>query len=159
MTDLPASGGALWLHFAYRIAGEVVVQEELLIGQLLGVVEHCLVELGTQGEGGQRLRLAAGKNRRAVRGREVVHFAPDGADILQAAPVEAYMFREDHIADHLLFEGIEDIRQESSLCGHIFLPFLGEDGFLDHLFDGVELRFADLLVETAARYCIDLVFG
>ena len=86
VADFAASGTAQEFHFADGERREVVVQHEALEGFVLEEqVEALHVFLGAEGERGQRLRFAAGEERRAVHARQQAHFAGDLANLVERA--------------------------------------------------------------------------
>jgi hypothetical protein len=72
--------------FADRIRREVIVQHEVLVGEALQTVDHLLGVLGAERGRADRLRLAAGEERRAVRARQEADHALDRADRLVSRP-------------------------------------------------------------------------
>src|SRR6185369_9111622 len=75
--------------FADRVGREVIVQHEALVGEALQPVDHLLGLLGAERGGDDRLRLAAGEERRAVGAREEAGADLDRANGLRVAAVDA----------------------------------------------------------------------
>jgi len=67
VTNLTTAYAALSLSLACAERGEIIVQEELHIALVEHVVNKLFVELGAEGDGGQRLCLATGEDRASVR--------------------------------------------------------------------------------------------
>ena len=103
VADVPPPRTALKAHFADRIRREVVIQVIGLKPLALQVVGHALVELSAQRCHAKRLRLTAGKQRRAVRPRQHSALASDIAHRVKRTAVNALLLLEDHGA-HIGFE-------------------------------------------------------
>ena len=99
VADLAAAGAAQELHLADTERREVVVQHELLVGVADERVDLLLVRRGAQRGHRQRLGLAAGEQRRAVRARQQADLAGDRPDVVQPAAVDALRGVDDHLAD------------------------------------------------------------
>ena len=80
-----------------------------------------LIKFRTERHGRQRLRFAAGENRRAVGGGQVAHFAPDGADFVRAAAVQALALVENHVAHGLLLHVVVEVLVNQRGFLHQFL--------------------------------------
>ena len=108
MADLAAARAADRPHFAHAVAGEVVVEHELLAVLFDQPVDELLVGAGAERDGAHRLRLAAGEDGRAVHARQDADLAGDRADVVEVAAVGADA-GEDRLAGHLLFDFGEDV--------------------------------------------------
>ena len=108
-----AAAGAEPARLADGEGREVVVEHEALAPVALDVVEDLLVEDGAEGGDGQGLGLAAGEEGRAVGAGQDADLAGDGADVLEAAAVDAHALVEDGAAEDLvlevLHEGVEEL--------------------------------------------------
>src|SRR3546814_5583145 len=67
MADLTASRRTETTDFADRIGREVIVEHEVLVRQAVEPVDHLFGFLGAQRAGRDRLRLAAGEDRKSTR--------------------------------------------------------------------------------------------
>ena len=94
MADLAARLAAQRLDLARRERREVVVHVERLLPVAEQRVELLLVVLGAERDGDQRLGLAAGEQRRAVRARQHAGLDRDRADLVGAAAVDALARRQ-----------------------------------------------------------------
>src|SRR6185437_10776809 len=94
-----------------RVGREVVVQQEVLLDRALEAVDELLVVAGAEGRNDQRLRLAAGEQRRAVGARQNADFRGDRANRLQVAAVDAVAGVEHVPADDLGLEVVDDLAQ------------------------------------------------
>src|SRR5690606_2190694 len=132
------------------------------------LVDALDVAAGAEGDLGEGLRLTAREDGRAVDAREVAHLAPDGADLVGAAAVEAAALVEDHLAHDAalgLLEGVLDVGLRPALDGGFakarrdrFGDAAGEFGLLDvgalvlgvaeHLLDEAVADLADAVVEA-----------
>ena len=106
VADLAPAGAAQELDLAHRERREVVVEHELLVGLLLVLLDELRVAAGAQRDRGQRLGLAAGEQRRAVRARQRADLDRDVADLVERAAVEAAALVEDGAAQDLLLEAL-----------------------------------------------------
>ena len=159
MADFAPARPALWFRFAHREGREVVVQDEFFVVRAQGDVHHHLVVLSAEGQGSQRLGFAAGEERRAVGRRQVVHFAPDRADLIKLAPIEADALCHDHLADDFFFEFVEVFFDLSRFFLHVFFAFLLGQLFNQLIFDSGEAFSTQLFVEEAAGNLINPLFG
>ena len=100
MADLAPSGRTHAAGLADRIGREVIVQQEALLVGAFQRVDELLVFAGAERRDHQRLGLAAGEQRRAVRARQHADLAEDRADRGQVAPVDAAAVVEDVPAHH-----------------------------------------------------------
>ena len=122
VADFAPAGTANRPHFADRERGEVVVEHELL-GILVDQAVHALlVAAGAQGDGDQRLRLAALEDGRAVHARQHVDLAVDRPQRLAVAAVGPRA-RQNQVADDVLFQVVpgtaEGIDARSRRVGRI----------------------------------------
>ena len=107
VADLAPAGRADAAGLADRERREVVVQHErFLVGPLQGV-DPLLVLAGAERGDHDRLRLAAGEQRRAVGARQEADFGDDRAHGDQVAAVDALAGVEDVPAHDLGFELLE----------------------------------------------------
>ena len=98
------------------------MQHELLVVLADQRVDHLLVRRRAERRRRQRLRLAAGEQRRAVRARQDPDLAADRADVGQAAAVEAALLRRRSCAAHdalLRPSSITRARSRASLIGKL----------------------------------------
>ena len=104
VADVTALGAAHEAGLAHRERREVVVVPvELLRLEPEGVEPHLLLQRAERGDG-QRLRLAAREERRAVRARRDADLDRDRADLALAAAVGALLLDGDALADDRLLE-------------------------------------------------------
>ena len=109
VADLAAARSGHAAGLADRERREVVVQEErLLVGPVQGV-DPLLVLAGAERGHHQRLRLAAGEQRRAVSARQHADLGHDRPHRLHVAAVDALAGVEDVPAHDLGFELLEDV--------------------------------------------------
>ena len=157
VADFAPAGRAHAAGFADRIGGEVVVEQEALLVGSLERVDELLVLAGAERRHHQRLRLAAGEQRRAVGARQHADLGEDGPDRGQIAPVDAALVVEDVPAHDLGLGAVESLRDR--LGGEFVDPALGEqrgghfrldrvDGgvallLLGDRIGGAQVRFAD----------------
>ena len=126
MTDFTTAYAALSFSFAGREGGEVVVEQEAVATLVEHVVENLLVEFGTEGNGGQGLRLTTGEHGRSVRTRQVVYFAPDGANLRGGTAVETDAFVEDAATYGLFLYIVVVAAYERFLFGELFFAQTGQ---------------------------------
>ena len=107
MADLAPAGPAVGLALAHAVAGEVVVEVELLPVLLLQAVDDLGVVDGAQGGGDQGLGLAAGEQAAAVGRGKNAHFDVEGADLVELAAVQAHALLEDGVAEEGLLQLVE----------------------------------------------------
>ncbi len=164
VTDLAASHATLWLGLAGGEGGEVVVKQEALLALIEHVVDDFLIEGGSEGGGDESLGLASGEYRGSVGTGEIIHLAPDGADLGGLAAVEADTLVE-HAAAHGLLLHIVIVAFHHgyalvlAVLLKLLLGHLGEGGDI-FLADGVELLVAPMLVgSSCARYGVGLVIA
>jgi hypothetical protein len=119
VADLAPARRAEAADLAHRIGREVVVQHE--VGARVGVqrVDDLLVLAGAQRGDHQRLGLAAGEQRRAMRARQHADFGDDRADGRTVAPVDAGAAADDVAAQDRRFELLEGSAQR--LVGLVLL--------------------------------------
>ncbi len=94
MSEAPARA-AQRAGLADRVGREVVVQQEALVGDPGQRFDQLLVGRGAERAGDQRLGLAAGEDRRAVRPRQPAGLGRDRADRGRAAAVEPHPVVDD----------------------------------------------------------------
>ncbi len=109
VADLTPSGSAEAADFADRVRREVIVQHEALVGEALQPIDHLLRFLGAERGGADRLRLAAGEQRRAVRAGQEADDRLDRADGLGVAAIDAAAFLEDRAADDVGLEALHEL--------------------------------------------------
>ena len=107
VADLAAAGRADAAGLADRERREVVVQQERFLVGALQRVDELLVLAGAERGDDQRLRLAAGEQRRAVGARQHADFRHDRAHGVEVAAVDALAGVEDVPAHDLGFEFLE----------------------------------------------------
>src|SRR5213592_1369505 len=100
VADLAPPGAAQELDLARAEGREVVVQHELLVRLADERIDLLLVGGGTERRDHERLRLAAREEGRAVRARQDLDLAGDGAHLGEPAAVEAALLLHDRLADH-----------------------------------------------------------
>ena len=119
------------------------MQEELLLALALVLLDDLGVALGAEGDRGERLRLAAGEERRAVGAGQHADLDVDGADLVELARVEAVAVVEDRVVERLFLERLDDLLGLRAL-GRVVLRDRAEIVLLDRR-DGV------LALELALR--------
>ena len=102
MADLTAANTARGTGLTRREGREIVVQHELLRALNQNLVDHLLVEFGSERHGRQRLRLTTSEDGRAVCSGQVANLAPDGSYLIRAAAVQTLALVENHVAHGLL---------------------------------------------------------
>ncbi len=107
VADLAPAGRAHAAGLADRIGGEVVVEQEALLVGAVERVDVLLVLAGAERRDHERLRLAAGEERRAVRARQHADLRQDRADGRHVASVDAAAVVEDVPAHHLGLRVVE----------------------------------------------------
>ena len=107
VADFAALGAAQAAGLADRVGREVVVQHEAFLVRALQRVDVLLVLAGAERGDDQRLRLAAGEQRRAVGARQDADFGDDRAHGLDVAAVDALAGVENVPAHDLGFELLE----------------------------------------------------
>ena len=109
VTDIAAPRAAETAGLADRVGREVVVQQERFLVRARQRVDILLVLAGAERGDDQRLRLAAGEQRRAVCARQHAGLGDDVADGLQVAPVDALAGVEDVPANDLGLQLLEHV--------------------------------------------------
>ena len=71
------------------------MQQELVVPAFQYIINEFGIHPGTQGNGSEGLGLPPGENSRAMGRWQVVHFAPDGTDLVGPATIEANRFIQD----------------------------------------------------------------
>src|SRR5690606_20479098 len=92
---------------ADAVRREVVVQHERLAALSLERVHDLRVAARAERRDDERLRLAAGEERRAVRPRQYPHLDRDRPDGPHVAPVDTRLAAQDAAADDLFLEPLE----------------------------------------------------
>ena len=105
-----------------EIGREVVVQQERFLVGALQRVDPLLVLAGAERGDDQRLRLAAGEQRRAVRARQHAGLGHDRAHGLEVAAVDALAGVEDVPAHDLGFEFLEHAGDALLVVGGFSTP-------------------------------------
>ena len=154
VADLAAAQAACGLGLARREGREVIVEHELLGALHQHFVLLLFVEFRAERNAGQRLRFAAGEDRRTVGGGQVVHLAPDRTDLVGLAAVETQALVEDHVAHGLLLHVVVEVFvDQHGFLGQLLLRIArGEFGF-----EGVEHILALVLHRTAGGDGVGLV--
>src|SRR4051812_19203594 len=137
VADVTALRAAHEAGLAHRERREVVVVPvELLRLEPEGVEAHLLLQRAERGDG-QRLRLAAGEEGRAVRARRDPDLDRDRPDLALGAAVGAALVPGDALADHRLLDPVErELRALAVLGVRLGLGIarvLHEHGLLDRL--------------------------
>ena len=122
VADLAAARAAHAAGLADREGREVVVQQERLLVGPLQRVDPLLVLAGAERRDHQRLGLAAGEQRRAVRARQDAGFRHDRAHGLHVAAVDALAGVENVPADDLGFELLEHAADAQLVVGRLSAP-------------------------------------
>ncbi len=105
-----------------EIGREVVVQQERLLVGPVQRVDELLVLAGAERGDHQRLRLAAGEQRRSVGARQYADLGDDLADGLQVAAVDALAGVENVPAHDLGFEFLEHAGDALLVVGRLACP-------------------------------------
>ena len=108
MPDFAASGRAHAAGLADRIGREIVMQKEALLVGALQTIDELLVLAGAKRRDDQRLRLAAGEQRRTMGARQHADFRDDRTDRLDIAAVDANAGVENVPADNLGLQIVKD---------------------------------------------------
>ena len=144
VADFAASGATHEADFADAERRKVVVQHEALGGRFAGLqqLDALLVVLGAEGDGDQRLRLAAREQGRAVGAGQQAGFDRDGADLVERAAIGTAALVEHLVAEDLLLEQVEDLARFGALLfGQRFDRALLDFGDLGVAFElGILLR-------------------
>ncbi len=109
VADFAAARGAKAAHFADRIGREVIVQHEVRVGETLQPVDHLLAVLGAQRGGADRLRFAAGEQRRPVGAGQESDHRLDRADLVELAAVDAAAVLENRAANDVRFDLLDEL--------------------------------------------------
>ncbi len=117
------------------------MQHELLVFLDEDLVHLLHVHLGTEGDGGKALGLAAGEDCASVCIGKISHFAPDGAHLRAVTAVQADAFVQDKVAHRFLLNIVVVPLHE----GCLFLEFLFGNGCKEFFLDGLEAGFALML--------------
>ncbi len=161
VTNLPPPRPPQKFHLAYAERREVVVQHEPLERVLLKEqIQPLHVLLRPQRQRCQRLRLAAGKQRRAVHARQQAHFARDRPDLVELSPVRSPPQLQGVVAEVLLAQPPEGAQRERP-----FLFFFLRDRLFDLVLQRIHQVVALLLriflrvqrvVQPLAVFLLDL---
>jgi hypothetical protein len=157
VADLAPAGAALGLRFAGAEAREVVVEQEALLVFAHQLVHDLLVGRGAERHRRERLGLAAGEERGAVRARQHRRLDGDRADLVELAAVGPDLLVQDEPARLLVFDAAEHGGDVARLLGEGFrhlLLRLGGD-LVDELLALGLLGDADGLLELPARELLD----
>ena len=154
VTYLATAQTARCLGLACGESGEVVVQQEALVVAVQNVVHQFLVKLRSQCHCSQCLSLTAGEHGRAVRAWQVIGLAPDGANLVGLAAVQADMLVQDATAHCVALHIVEiAVHHQGLLFTLLFRDCLHE--VVVYLLERVV---APLLVGAAGLgHCIALV--
>ena len=117
-------------RFADAVGREVVVQHEVFAVIAAQRVDDLLVLAGAERGDHQRLRLATGEKRAAVRPRQDADLADDGAHGTGVAAVDAPAGGQDVASDDLLLQALENAGQKLGIDGFVRRQ-LGADAILD----------------------------
>ena len=117
VADVAAPWAAKTTRLADGVGREVVMQQERFLVRSRQRVDILLVFAGAERGDDQRLRLAAGEQRRAVGARQHAGLGHDVAHGFQIAPIDAFAGVEDVPADDLGFQFLEHV-------GHVQLVVL-----------------------------------
>jgi len=150
VADLTATGTAQGLHLAHGVGREGVVQHELVEAVAQQVVDPLLVLACAQGHRDEGLRLAARKERRAVRARKDSDLAGDGPHVGQTSSVDALLGIDNHRPNEVVLE-IRDRRADLTLAlGETRIS--GDEGVNHRLLGRIERGIAgQLLAKTVSR--------
>ena len=150
VSDFAPTRGAHPADFADRVGREVVMQEEGLFVRPFQRIDILLVLARAQGGDHQRLRLAAGEERAAMRAGQNANLAGDRPHRGEVASVDALVRLEDVAAHDVLLGFLEGARD---LGGDLAVVVLGDERGLDlvlHRGNGVAaLMLGDDLVGLA----------
>ena len=142
VADLSSAGASQGLGFAGAVTGEVVLVHVSLAGLFEDAVEGLAFGQHAERRDRQGLRLASLKQAGAVDSGQNAGLDPDGTDLVTLSGVGTDAFVQDHAADLLLGDVVEDrvdvFRAFGEDLGEVFLR-------LD--FDGVHVVQSFLLIE------------
>ena len=145
------------------------MQHEAAVGFSLHRFNLLLIVRGAQRHRDERLRLASREHGRAVRPGQHADFRPNRPDLVELAAVEPHAAVQDLVAQHLLFEFLED-GFGFDLALHLALRNGGHETG-EHLVDaavvlelvldahGVAERHEHLLFDFAVEGVVDLLLG
>ena len=117
VADFAPAGRAHAANLAHGVGREVIMQEEGFLVGPFERVDPLLVLARAERRDHERLRLAAGEERRAVRARDHMDQAIDGANRYQIAAVDTFARLEDARTDDVLLNFLEGIG-ELDLIAH-----------------------------------------
>ena len=133
VADLATAGTALRLGLARGERREVVVEHELLVILDEDLVHLLHIHLGAEGHGREGLGLTAGEDGGTVGAGEVIHLAPDRADLVADTAVQADALVKDHVAHGFLLLGVVVALHERGLLLEFLLGNRGKEFLLDGL--------------------------
>ena len=116
VADVAPAGAAHRLVLAGAVRREVVVVDVALLGLGADRVDPLDVRGRAERGDGQRLRLAAGEQARAVGARQEADLDRDRSDVGQAAAVDADALVDDDPADGLLLDEAEEALADARLA-------------------------------------------
>ena len=144
VSDLTPAGRAHAAGLADGIGREIVVEQEALLVGALQRVDELLILAGAQRRHHQRLRFAAGEQRRAVGARQHADLGQDRAHRRQVAAVDAAAMIENVPADDLGLRAVEGLGDR--LASEVSMAALGLQRGFDLRFHRVDGGVAILLV-------------
>src|SRR5579862_831491 len=107
MPDLTPPGAAHAARFARGIRREIIMQQEMRAILAFKRVDDLLVLAGAQGRDHDRLRLAAGEERRAMRAWQHADLDRDRPDRLGVAPIDTRLAVENGATHDVFLELLE----------------------------------------------------
>src|SRR5216683_1225227 len=150
VADFAAARATQEFHFADAERREVVVQHEAVELVLLEEqVEALHVFLGAEGQSGQRLRFAAGKEGGTVDTGQQADFAGDQANLIEGAAVGTAAGVENIVAENIFAEAFQGALGEGALFVHLLLGLFGN-------------RLNDLILESideVVAFLLGMLFG
>jgi hypothetical protein len=126
--DLAAAGAADHLDLAGAVRREVVVEHERLgrLARHVDAVDALLVVGGAEGHGHQRLRLAAGEERRAVRARQEAGLDADRPDRVGVPTVHPLALVEDLGPHDAVLHFLDLVADVAPLVGELHQQLLDD---------------------------------
>ncbi len=165
VADFAAAGRAHAAGFTDREGREVIVQEERLFVRSRQRVDELLIFAGAEGGHHERLRFAAGEQRRAVGTGQHADFRHDRAHRLDVASVDALAGVEDVPANDLRFQLLEHAGNAELVVFRLLTfreemrhhLFLGDaDCIVAVLLHRDRISGAQLLLDQAEHFLFDL---
>ncbi len=165
VADVTPPGGANASRLADAVGREIVVQQEGLLVGALQPVDILLVVAGAERRHHQRLRLAAGEQRRAVRARQEAGLRHDRPHGLEVAAVDALAGVEDIPAHDLGLQIVEhrlDLLRVEARCPAVRrqrVQNLGArrvDGVIARLLHRLRVGGAQVLLGDLQHHLLDL---